>query len=45
MQTEHQVKSEAMVVRFWNHANTVVAPPFPTLRYVRSEIEAVMATQ
>ena len=42
---EHQVKREAMVVRFWNHSNTCVAPPLPTLRYVRSEIEAVMPTQ
>ena len=39
-----QVHRLAMVVRFWNHLKTV-ADPEEQLRYVRSEIDAVIAMQ
>lgn len=39
-----QVKRVEMVVRFWNQVKTTLAP-LEQLIYVRSEIDAVMATQ
>jgi hypothetical protein len=39
----HHVNNDAIVVRFWNHEKTLLAPAL-TLMYVSREIEAVAAT-
>jgi len=45
MQIEHQVNSDAMVVKFWNQLKAVAAPPLEsTERYVRPAIMAVKKT-
>lgn len=44
MQMELHVKSWAIVVRFWNHKKTLLAP-VETLIYVIKEMEAVIPTQ
>lgn len=41
---EHQVKRPAMVVRFWNHSKTTLAPAEQDMK-VNREMEAVMQTQ
>jgi hypothetical protein len=45
MEIEHQVKREAMVVKFWNQVKASAGPPERTDKYVRLAIDAVIPTQ
>ena len=44
IQIETQVKRVEMVVKFWNHSNALLEPAEPAERYVKPEMDAVMAT-
>ena len=40
---ETQVKRVEMVVKFWNHSKALLDPADPAERYVKAEMDAVMA--
>src|SRR2546423_8059746 len=44
IQIETHVKRVEIVVKFWNHSNALLEPVEPAERYVKPEMDAVMAT-